>query len=299
MSDSGWTQIPNAIMRDTTIPPTTRLLYGVILSYAWGDRGVCTKAAKDLAVEAGIGRSAFFEGVALLRERGLLRVDKRKVGRTFANVYVPLARGVTVTGDGGIEPDAEPDSTGPESGLRQSDAVQEADPTPSATRTQNKTKDEEDQDDAVASSAHMNGSDQGSLGVDVPRRPRLMFNRKVVTVAEWQAVETIVPIFNEIMGTKIGLWDKTATSRIVGVLRSFPEAMGMSAADHRRIITNNAAAPWWNGGQGGKPDTVGVIYSTGAWARASRCDGLPQGRGSQRARTLAVLSAMERGEGRL
>jgi hypothetical protein len=128
----GFTAIPNAVIRDASIPPSTRLLFGVIMSYAYGSR-VCTASADTLCEDAGIGRSAFFEGIALLRERGLVDVQKRKSKNGWRNVYVPIAKGVEI-------PDDEDEGGSPTSGRR---VVQDSDEGLSATRTQKKKENEE------------------------------------------------------------------------------------------------------------------------------------------------------------
>lgn len=132
----GFTAIPNHIIRDASIPPSTRLLYGVIMSYAWSARA-CTASAATLCEDTGIGRSAFFEGIALLRDRGLVEVQKRRSKNGWRNVYVPVAKGVEIS-----DVDDDDDGGGrPTSGRR---VVQDSDEGSSATRTQKKTKAEED-----------------------------------------------------------------------------------------------------------------------------------------------------------
>lgn len=150
----GFTAIPNHIIRDASIPPSTRLLYGVIMSYAWSARA-CTASAATLCDDTGIGRSAFFEGIALLRDRGLVEVQKRKSKNGWRNVYVPVAKGVEI-------PDADDDDDGggrPTSGRR---VVQDPDGGSSATRTQKKTNDEE------GPSADASGTEEEAARVSDP-----------------------------------------------------------------------------------------------------------------------------------
>lgn len=131
----GFTSIPNVFVRDRTLPPATRLLYGVILSYSWTPRG-CTASVETLCDDTGIGRTAFFDSIRVLRDRGMLNVEKRKSRNGWRNVYVPVVdlKGVTVTGD----EDAGEVVRDPDEGS----SVQ-ADEGSSATRTQKKTKGEE------------------------------------------------------------------------------------------------------------------------------------------------------------
>jgi hypothetical protein len=104
----GFTAIPNAVLRDASIPISARVLYGVIMSYAWGSRA-CTASADTLCEDAGIGRSAFFDGVAVLRDKGLLAIEKKHTKKGWRNIYIPVARGIEI-------PDEEDEEGRPESG---------------------------------------------------------------------------------------------------------------------------------------------------------------------------------------
>lgn len=144
----GFTAIPNAVIRDATIPPSTRLLYGVIMSYAWSSRQ-CTASRETLCADAGIGKSAFFEGISLLRDRGLLDVEKRKSKNGWRNVYVPVAKGVEI-------PDGDDDGGSPTSGPG---VDRDPDGGSSATRTQKKTQGEEQPSADASGHAHVRQSD--------------------------------------------------------------------------------------------------------------------------------------------
>lgn len=91
----GFTAIPNAVLRDTTLSVRARVLYGIILSYAWGASG-CQCTPERLAHECSISRNTFFDCVKQLKEAGLLKADRKRVGRVWETVYIPLARGVSM-----------------------------------------------------------------------------------------------------------------------------------------------------------------------------------------------------------
>jgi hypothetical protein len=82
----GFTQIPNAILRCSTLSVGSRLLYAILLSYAWQD-GECFPGQRRLATDMGF-RS--IRGVQKLldelREAGLIYVIRR--GKKRTNLYV-------------------------------------------------------------------------------------------------------------------------------------------------------------------------------------------------------------------
>lgn len=95
MSQRGFAAIPNHVIRDSSLPPSSRLLYGVILSYAFAGRR-CTASTARLCEETGIGRSAFFAALKVLDERGLIAVEKVKTDRGWRNTYKPITRELRV-----------------------------------------------------------------------------------------------------------------------------------------------------------------------------------------------------------
>lgn len=89
MSDPrGFTAVPNRIMRDRTLTHTARFLYAILLGYAFGD-GRCTASAETLAADIGVGRTALFDAIRLLKERELVEVAKERHDGGWHNVYTP------------------------------------------------------------------------------------------------------------------------------------------------------------------------------------------------------------------
>jgi hypothetical protein len=99
MSTRGFAAIPNHVIRDSSLPASARLLYGIILSYAFAGRR-CTASTARLCDEAGIGRSAFFDAIKVLRTRGLLEVEKVETDRGWRNVYKPVTRELSIEDEG-------------------------------------------------------------------------------------------------------------------------------------------------------------------------------------------------------
>ncbi len=129
---------------------------------------------------------------------------------------------------------------------------------------------------------------QGALAVDVPKRPRVVVNRKVVTAQEWAAVEGIIDSFNAVFGTKFGRHAKDNVSKVVMRLR---EGAPFDVAAHRAVHEANAKAPWWGSG---KPDTLGVLYAPKAWPRARVCDGVPRSQAARRSQTDETMAVLDK-----
>ena len=80
----GFTAIPNAIMRDASIPPSTRLLYGVIMSYAWS--GLVSWGLAALFIAGGIAG-----GLAGTRSARHLSERRGALNIVFAAVIIAVA----------------------------------------------------------------------------------------------------------------------------------------------------------------------------------------------------------------
>lgn len=80
-------EVPDEIARDKTLPAAARLLYGVIAGGATEERG-CMLTVAELAQGSGQTAGSVHRNLGLLRERGLVRVEK--VTSVF-NIYWPVA----------------------------------------------------------------------------------------------------------------------------------------------------------------------------------------------------------------
>ena len=82
----GFTQIPNAILRCSGLSAGSRLLYAILLSYAWQD-GECFPGQERLADDLGFKSTRGIRKLlAELKDTGLIRVTRR--GKMQTNVYV-------------------------------------------------------------------------------------------------------------------------------------------------------------------------------------------------------------------
>jgi hypothetical protein len=82
----GFTQIPNAILRCSTLSVGSRLLYAILLSYAWQD-GQCFPGQERLANDLGFKSvQGIRKLLTELKKAGLIQVVRR--GHMRTNVYV-------------------------------------------------------------------------------------------------------------------------------------------------------------------------------------------------------------------
>jgi hypothetical protein len=81
----GFTQVPNRLLRAPGLTHGAKLCYALLLSYAWqADR--CFPGQERLARDLGVERKAVIRYLAELKEKGLVLVQRRGLGKT--NVYV-------------------------------------------------------------------------------------------------------------------------------------------------------------------------------------------------------------------
>jgi len=80
----GFTQIPNYVLRDRSLSLAARLVYTMLLSYAWQEER-CFPGQARLAADLGVDERSVRRYLAELRERGYVDWDQRGLGKT--NVY--------------------------------------------------------------------------------------------------------------------------------------------------------------------------------------------------------------------
>lgn len=81
----GFTQVPNFILRSTTLTAGAKLAYALFLSYAWGQES-CFPGQERLAQDMGLNRSTVTSYVRELERNGYLTVQRRGLGMT--NLYI-------------------------------------------------------------------------------------------------------------------------------------------------------------------------------------------------------------------
>ena len=81
---SGFTQVPNAILRSDRISPGAKLVYAMLLSYAWHE-DYCFPGQDRLATDIGISRQSVNTQVKELGRAGFIAIRRQGQGRP--NIY--------------------------------------------------------------------------------------------------------------------------------------------------------------------------------------------------------------------
>ena len=84
LSLSGFTQVPNAVLKSKEISGGAKLVYALLLSYAWHN-DFCFPGQDTLAKDIGIARGTVNRHVQELAEKGFIRITRKGQGR--ANLY--------------------------------------------------------------------------------------------------------------------------------------------------------------------------------------------------------------------
>lgn len=80
----GFTQIPTKVLRDSRLTGNERVLYGLLLSYAWQE-GECFPGQCRLAKDMGVDKRTVGTGLGKLRKMKLISWKRQGLGKT--NVY--------------------------------------------------------------------------------------------------------------------------------------------------------------------------------------------------------------------
>lgn len=89
VSSQGFTQVPNCILKQNTISSNAKVVYALLLSYAWYN-DYCFPGQDRLERESGMSQATISRSISELREAGLLEVERRGQGKT--NIYTLHAR---------------------------------------------------------------------------------------------------------------------------------------------------------------------------------------------------------------
>jgi len=89
ISAHGFTQVPNVVLRDTSLSPGAKLCYAMLLSYAW-QKDNCFPGQEALAKDLGISKRSTVRFMKELETSGYLEKKRRGLGRT--NVYTLRSR---------------------------------------------------------------------------------------------------------------------------------------------------------------------------------------------------------------
>jgi hypothetical protein len=196
----GYAQVPNAVLLDSTLTAGARLLYALLVHYAWQD-GECFPGQERLARDLGVSDRTVRSYMDELVRRGL--VAKQRRGRGATNLYALV--------EGESRPEADfrsEDMTGRVVPLKtgsllpvqtgsvlpptktQRTKTQETKRTPSLSPPRRRLTRAERKSEAIAKlDAFANGEDvsQWSSVSSPPRRPRTRGERQAAAIAKLQA----------------------------------------------------------------------------------------------------------------
>jgi biotin operon repressor len=84
LSQNGFTQVPNAVLKSDEISPGAKLAYTMLLSYAWHN-DFCFPGQARLATDIGISRISANKHIKELEKKGFIKVTRRGQGKP--NLY--------------------------------------------------------------------------------------------------------------------------------------------------------------------------------------------------------------------
>lgn len=84
LSTNGFTQVPNAILKSTEITSGAKLVYALLLSYAWHN-DYCFPGQDTLATDIGISRQSVNTHVKELERKGFIKI--KRLGQGRVNLY--------------------------------------------------------------------------------------------------------------------------------------------------------------------------------------------------------------------
>lgn len=86
ISQKGYTLLPNYVLHTKGLSAFAKLVYALILSYAWGSKNASFPGQETLAEDCGLGIATVKRAVKELKEKEFITVIQRGQGKT--NVYV-------------------------------------------------------------------------------------------------------------------------------------------------------------------------------------------------------------------
>ena len=84
LSMNGFTQVPNAVLKSDDISSGAKLVYSLLLSYAWHN-DYCFPGQDTLANDIGISRQSVNTHVKELEKKGFIKI--KRLGQGRANLY--------------------------------------------------------------------------------------------------------------------------------------------------------------------------------------------------------------------
>ena len=85
VSAGGFTQVPNILLKDPKVSANAKVVYSMLLSYAWNNSYVFP-GQERLAEDIGLSQPTIARAVKELEQHGWLEIQRRGQGKT--NIYV-------------------------------------------------------------------------------------------------------------------------------------------------------------------------------------------------------------------
>src|SRR3989442_1426280 len=85
VSQHGFTQLPNFILKDAKLSVGAKVVYAMFLSYGWHNN-FCFPGQEKLAADMGLTRPRVTQLIGELEDAGLITIQRRGQGKT--NIYI-------------------------------------------------------------------------------------------------------------------------------------------------------------------------------------------------------------------
>jgi biotin operon repressor len=85
VSAGGFTQVPNFLLKDPTVSANAKVVYSMLLSYAWNNNMVFP-GQERMAEDIGSSQPTIARAIKELEQQGWLQVQRRGQGKT--NLYI-------------------------------------------------------------------------------------------------------------------------------------------------------------------------------------------------------------------
>ena len=89
VSAHGFIQVPRVILTNTELTIYAKLVYSMLLGYAW-EKDRCFPGQEKLAEDLGISRDSVIKGIKELEDKGYLESKRRGLGKT--NLYTLMCK---------------------------------------------------------------------------------------------------------------------------------------------------------------------------------------------------------------
>jgi len=85
VSAGGFTQVPNFLLKDPKVSANAKVVYSILLSYAWNNAYVFP-GQERMGEDIGLSQPTIARAVSELKRQGWLEIQRRGQGKT--NIYV-------------------------------------------------------------------------------------------------------------------------------------------------------------------------------------------------------------------